>query len=265
MANADVVENTRVGYPTHLRWSGYILGFGMGGFFDGILLHQILQWHHLLSNVQLSGVQDIRVQILADGLFHALMYAVTAYGLYRLWRGRADLARQGIDRSLISHFLIGFAAWNVLDIVLFHWILQFHHVRMNVSPVLWDIIWLVAFAGGPILLAWLNNRHGTPGTGGHATAAALALLLAFSGYQAVQPPADASQVVVYFRPNTSSQQLFASLNAVDGRLIWIHRSGQLAAIKLSDPDSAWRLYRHGALFIANSYISGGCLGWFRTA
>lgn len=30
------------------RW-GAALGFALGGFFDGILLHQILQWHHLLS------------------------------------------------------------------------------------------------------------------------------------------------------------------------------------------------------------------------
>src|SRR5690606_18965301 len=32
------------------RW-GTVLGFALGGFFDGILLHQILQWHHLLSLV----------------------------------------------------------------------------------------------------------------------------------------------------------------------------------------------------------------------
>ncbi len=25
-----------------------ILGLGLGGFFDGIVLHQILQWHHLI-------------------------------------------------------------------------------------------------------------------------------------------------------------------------------------------------------------------------
>jgi uncharacterized membrane protein len=31
-----------------LRWT-IVLGFGLGGFFDGIILHQVLQWHHLLS------------------------------------------------------------------------------------------------------------------------------------------------------------------------------------------------------------------------
>ena len=33
------------------RIGGVVLGFGMGGFLDGILLHQILQWHNMLSTV----------------------------------------------------------------------------------------------------------------------------------------------------------------------------------------------------------------------
>lgn len=28
--------------PKRLNWAGYLLGFAFGGFFDGILLHQIL-------------------------------------------------------------------------------------------------------------------------------------------------------------------------------------------------------------------------------
>jgi uncharacterized membrane protein len=34
-----------------IAWGGFWLGFALGGFFDGIILHQILQWHHLLSGV----------------------------------------------------------------------------------------------------------------------------------------------------------------------------------------------------------------------
>ncbi|WP_272547883.1 DUF2243 domain-containing protein [Acidovorax sp. NCPPB 3576] len=30
-----------------MDWPGYLLGFSLGVFFDGIVLHQILQWHHL--------------------------------------------------------------------------------------------------------------------------------------------------------------------------------------------------------------------------
>ena len=58
-----------------------ILGFALGGFIDGILLHQVLQWHHLLSLVEGERFRDLRVQILADGLFHVLMYVIAIAGL----------------------------------------------------------------------------------------------------------------------------------------------------------------------------------------
>jgi len=31
--------------------AGILLGLGLVGFVDGILLHQILQWHHMLSSL----------------------------------------------------------------------------------------------------------------------------------------------------------------------------------------------------------------------
>ena len=30
--------------------AGVLFGLGLGGFFDGIVLHQILQWHHMLTS-----------------------------------------------------------------------------------------------------------------------------------------------------------------------------------------------------------------------
>jgi hypothetical protein len=32
------------------RLPGLFLGIGLGGFVDGIVLHQILQWHHMLTS-----------------------------------------------------------------------------------------------------------------------------------------------------------------------------------------------------------------------
>ena len=29
--------------------AGILFGLGLGGFVDGIVLHQLLQWHHMLS------------------------------------------------------------------------------------------------------------------------------------------------------------------------------------------------------------------------
>lgn len=33
-----------------LTIGGLLLGLGLGGFVDGIAFHQILQWHHMLSD-----------------------------------------------------------------------------------------------------------------------------------------------------------------------------------------------------------------------
>jgi uncharacterized membrane protein len=68
---------------------GHCAGPCLGGFFDGILLHQILQWHHLLSLV--PGADSISVQVLWDGYFHAIMYVIAVVGLSNLWRSREKL------------------------------------------------------------------------------------------------------------------------------------------------------------------------------
>ena len=40
-------RNGRSGVPLS---AGLLLGMGLGGFFDGIVLHQLLQWHHMISS-----------------------------------------------------------------------------------------------------------------------------------------------------------------------------------------------------------------------
>ncbi len=83
-----------------------LLGFALGGFFDGIMLHQVLQWHHLLSLV--PGMNDLRTQILWDGLFHILMYVLAVIGLAGLWRA----GRERIDRRRLAILLLlGFGIW----------------------------------------------------------------------------------------------------------------------------------------------------------
>ncbi len=97
--------------------AGFLLGLALGGFFDGILLHQILQWHHLLSNV--DATQDMRLQIMADGLFHALMYGVAAVALALLWRARATAVEPSAGRRLWRMALVGFGGWHIVGTVCF--------------------------------------------------------------------------------------------------------------------------------------------------
>ena len=98
-------------------WAGAILGFALGGFFDGILLHQILQWHHLLSLV--PGIGDLRAQVMWDGVFHALMYVALLAAVVLAIRKRRTLAMSD------SRWLAGWRAGarSVLDrgIFLMQW------------------------------------------------------------------------------------------------------------------------------------------------
>ena len=138
-----------------IRW-GIVLGFALGGFFDGILLHQILQWHHLLSLV--PDLTDIRLQILWDGYFPALMYLIAAVGLWGLWRAHGR-TYQTLGRALFASLLIGFGLWHVVDALLSHWALGIHRIKLDSpNPLAWDLIWLFVFGVIPLMIGWMFLR-----------------------------------------------------------------------------------------------------------
>jgi len=237
--------------------AGLALGFGFGGFFDGILLHQILQWHHLLSGLE-DARRDIRTLIMADGLFHLLMYAIAAAGLWLLWRSRTG---QG-DRHLLSHLLIGFGSWHVVDSVLSHWLLGLHRIRMDVeNPLFWDLLWLGVFGLVPLAVGWWLRRAQGTGRQRSATLPSLALLVAGSGLLAALPPSSSSTAVVLFHPAISEAGALAAIQAIDGRLVWADTSRQLWAIDVSSGGSASKLYLHGAIWVSSTLLPAGCLAW----
>lgn len=251
-------------FSRDFEWAGIALGFGLGGFFDGILLHQILQWHHLLSGIE-EARQDIRVLILADGLFHLLMYVVTGLGLWLLWRARRQFPAHGADRRLFANALLGFGAWHIVDALLSHWILGIHRIRMDVdNPLVWDLLWLGAFGLLPAILGWLMRRNGRTG-GAQVMSAphALVLAVALAAPLAAAPPPDDPTVMVLFRPGTAPAEAFAAIHAVDGRLLWSDPSGQLWAIDMSTGGDASQLYRYGAMLVSNAILPAGCFDWIR--
>lgn len=156
------------------HWPGYVLGFSLGGFFDGILLHQILQWHHLLSAIDPANA---RFQVAADGYFHVVMYVVAAIGIWLLWR-QAALGSLPGTAGFVADLLIGFGTWQVVDIALAHWMLAIHHVRMDSSnSLLWDLLWLALFGVIPLLAGLILRRGGTADNGRSAVVATVAALL----------------------------------------------------------------------------------------
>src|SRR3954467_13776840 len=81
-------NSLRVAYARSFPISaGIFFGLGLGGFFDGIVLHQVLQWHHMLSSwYPITDVRSLELNTLWDGVFHSSTYLFVVIGLFILWR-----------------------------------------------------------------------------------------------------------------------------------------------------------------------------------
>ncbi|HYF07617.1 MAG TPA: DUF2243 domain-containing protein [Acetobacteraceae bacterium] len=249
--------------PTRgLLLAGGVVGFALGGFFDGILLHQVLQWHHFLSLVPGEALRDIRTQILADGMFHVVVYAIAVVGLSLLWSARSGFAESGADRRLLGAALLGFAAWQAADVGIFHWTIGIHRIRVDVpNPLAWDIGWLVVIGAPPLFLGLILFRRGGAGGRGAVVASVLALFVLGAAPVASLPPAGVMTALVLFRPGMGLEGAFAAVAAANGRIAWADASGELAVVDMREA-SIWRIYRGGAMLVGTT-AAGGCLAWTR--
>jgi uncharacterized membrane protein len=261
MNDAEPLERER----HRLVRAGWLLGFALGGFFDGILLHQILQWHHLLSGLdRVAG--DLRLQVLADGWFHALMYAFALVGLWQLARSRGALGLSGAGRALLASALLGFGLWHILDSILSHWVLGIHRIRMDVpNPLLWDLLWFALFgvltmAGGWALRRGGGKRRGMTG------ALLLAAVTAAAAWQSAASPGNSGatrNVTVVLRSGTYAGALLAALPQARARVVWGNAAGDVWALALDADSTPLRLYAHGALWVGGRLLPAGCSAWLR--
>ena len=142
--------------------AGLLLGAGLGGFVDGIVLHQVLQWHNMLSGrLPPDTLVRAKVNMYWDGLFHAAVWLLTAVGLGRLWRatGRADVPRSG--RTLWGGLLLGWGLFNVLEGTINHQILGLHHVYEYTPNHLPADLAFLGFGGGLLLAGGALLRAGS--------------------------------------------------------------------------------------------------------
>ncbi len=139
---------------------GILLGIGLGGFVDGILLHQVLQWHHLLSasgSYPVDTVRGLEVNTLWDGLFHATTWIIVLVGVFLLRRALASGTHQGSPRELLGLLLLGWGVFNLVEGVVDHHLLSIHHVRDDVAnPLWWDLGFLAL--GVSLILSGLSLR-----------------------------------------------------------------------------------------------------------
>lgn len=130
-----------------------MLGLGLGGFVDGVLFHQILQWHHMVTSAGFpaTSVSNLEFNTLLDGLFHAAAWVLTFGGLLLVWTG-AQRGRWGF-KPFLGALLMGFGLFNLVEGTLNHLLLGIHHVNETVPPGQW-VFWDLAFLlWGALMLA----------------------------------------------------------------------------------------------------------------
>ena len=138
--------------------AGIFLGIGMGGFFDGILLHQILQTHNMLSaTVPKTTIPNIEINMFWDGLFHALTWAMTLIGIVLLWKAGRQREVAWSGKVLTAAMFLGWGLFNFVEGLIDHHLLNIHHVVERLGQSVYDYAFL---ASGIIFIVggWMTIR-----------------------------------------------------------------------------------------------------------
>lgn len=137
------------------------MGIGLGGFVDGIVLHQIFQWHHMLTDQETDKtVAGLEINTVADGFFHLATWVFVLAGsivMLRSWRHGRMSPNLPFHLGLL---LAGWGLFNVVEGIIDHHVLQVHHVRDDLGgPLSWDLGFL-AFGVALLVVGWLLYRRG---------------------------------------------------------------------------------------------------------
>ena len=143
-----------------------LIGVGMGGFVDGIVFHQILQWHNLVSNwIPTTSMDAMRINMLWDGIFHAFVWLVTLTGILLFWqaayRGESIPSLAGFA----GRFLLGWGGFNLVEGIIDHQILEIHYVRQVPEYTAYNLIFLAIGGLALIVFGWFLMRRSEQGTG----------------------------------------------------------------------------------------------------
>jgi uncharacterized membrane protein len=143
---------------------GIVLGVGLGGFADGIALHQIAQWHNMGSAVLPPHTMEAMSRnMFWDGLFHGATWIITLAGVYMLWN--AARARTVVESAgqFTGQMLFGWGAFNLVEGIIDHHLLELHHVRdLPMHVPAYDWIFLAVGGVGLLVLGWFLMGSSQP-------------------------------------------------------------------------------------------------------
>lgn len=125
--------------------AGVFLGIGMGGFVDGILFHQLLQFHSMVTGrIPKTSIANIEINMFWDGMFHTLTWTMTAIGLFLLWKAvtRVDTLLSG--KAMLGAIFLGWGLFNFFEGLIDHHILNLHHVVERLGVSVYDYLFLAS-------------------------------------------------------------------------------------------------------------------------
>ena len=143
-----------------LLWPAVLVGIGVAGSLDEIVLHQLLRWHHFYDRgSQAAG-------LIADGIFHLGSTAALVIGLVLLvqrWR-----TGPGPLRQAVAGILVGAGGFNLYDGTIQHKLLGLHQVRAGAPNNLpYDLVFIGVAAAvlltGLLLLRATGSPRSAPG------------------------------------------------------------------------------------------------------
>ena len=117
--------------------AGLILGLGLLGAIDGIVFHQLLQWHHMILS------PNIQLEIFTDGLFTALFSAKLIWGGVKIFQDARKNQLGTSWRIFLGGIFVGGGAFNLVEGIVDHHILQVHRVKpLAENPLMYDLAFL---------------------------------------------------------------------------------------------------------------------------
>ncbi|WP_254536487.1 DUF2243 domain-containing protein [Halomarina litorea] len=135
-----------------------VFGFGFSGLIDVLVLHHVLQLHHLVSGLYpMDTLSGLRTNIRADGLFSLAMVGIAGVGAGLLWQSERRTEAPLALRPVAGAALVGLGAFDLFDVLVDHVLLGLHQPTMQggVYNPHWAAVSLLFVAAG-----WLLYRSG---------------------------------------------------------------------------------------------------------
>jgi uncharacterized membrane protein len=149
-------------YTTEVKFgpllgAGSLIGLGMGGFLDGIIFHQILQLHSMISGkVYPDTLIKLEFNMFWGGVFHLFTWFTIAVGLGLLWKSFLNPYSPRSTPAFSGSLIMGWGLFNTVEGTINHILLGVHHL-MEQAPIEEKLFWDMLYIGIGIIMIGIGR------------------------------------------------------------------------------------------------------------